>query len=317
MGLCIKQGGQLTNCFLASKLAKYAFLLCNIANMNWNDIKTFLAIAETGTLSAAASRLGNNHSTVFRRLNALEEDLDARLFERLPSGYALTTAGIRMLELARNMDNSVYTIERELAGRDLSPVGNVTITTAPNIARTILPSIIKKLRKSYPQISINILIGDIDYDMNRREADIALRATTKPPENLIGRKVMDIDWWLCTAASRRSKLPTKINDLKHQSLIGADQNLLRLSAFQWLEDNFKNNIISRANDLSTMAALTINDVGLSLLPSDQNEKGLRRLFKVPDIKGELWLLTHPDLRDVQRIRAVWDVLVREIPAYTL
>jgi DNA-binding transcriptional LysR family regulator len=280
--------------------------------MNWNDIKVFLAIAEAGSLSGAATLLKNNHSTIFRRLNAIEEDLEARLFERMASGYVLTPTGIRMLEIARDIDNSVSQIEREIVGHNLSPMGTVAITSAPNIARTILPPAIKRLKKNYPQIVIDILVGDKDYDMNRREADIALRATKKPPEHLIGRKVMDIDWWICTSISNRNKLPKKISDLQHFSLIGADVDLLRLDAFQWLEENFNSNIVARANDLSTMASLSMSGIGLALLPSDQNEKGLRRLFKLPDFKGELWLLTHPDLRDVQRIKVVWETLINEI-----
>ena len=84
--------------------------------MNWNDLSVFLSIADHGSLAGAARNLKLNHSTVFRRLNALEEDLDTRLFDRLPEGYVLTPAGERMRELAQQADSAVQSIELEVAG---------------------------------------------------------------------------------------------------------------------------------------------------------------------------------------------------------
>lgn len=283
--------------------------------MNWNDLKVFLAIAEAGSLAGAAAALKNNHSTIFRRLNALEKDMDTRVFDRLPTGYALTPAGERLLDLAREANEAIQAIEREIAGRDLAPSGTVRLTTAPNIARKIVPEAIKVLRKTHPKITVETSTSDSDYDLNRREADIALRATDEPPEHLIGRKVMQLDWWMCGSTFGGSKQPTRPEQLPGNPLIGADISLMRLKAFQWLESNFNQWIVTKANDLSTMASLAKTGVGLAALPSDQSEDGLRRLFKIPRITGELWLLTHPDLRNVRRIKVVWDALADATNAF--
>lgn len=273
--------------------------------MNWNDLRVLIAIAETGTLAGAASRLRQNHSTVFRRLNQLEADVETRLFDRLPNGYVLTPVGERMLQLARDAETAVQTIDRELTGQDLKPTGTVRLTTAQNIARTIVPAALKQLRQTHPGITVEISVGDSDYDLNRREADLALRATSRPPEHLVGRMVKDLSWWVCGHA--RHKLLT-FEDLSDISFIGAEQSLMRLPSFQWLEANFGHRIVARCNDLSTMAALARERVGLALLPSDQREPGLKWVYEVPHLEGQLWLLTHPDLRSVRRIRAVWDAL---------
>jgi len=280
--------------------------------MNWDDLKTFLAVADAGNLAGAAIRLRRNHSTVFRRLNALEEDLNARLFDRLSTGYVLTPVGERMLELARQIEMLTHGIEREVAGRDLAPSGSVRLTTAPNIARTIVPLIVRRLRQSHPGIVVETASGDTDYDLNRREADIALRATSQPPEHLIGRRLMELHWWVCASSSARGKLPRDPEDLAGHPLIGADNALMRLEVFHWLHARHRGQIVARANDLSTMASLARAGVGLAMLPSDQQESGLKRLFRLPDFGGELWLLTHPDLRNVQRIRAVWDAIVATV-----
>lgn len=274
--------------------------------MNWNDLKVFMAIAEAGSLAGAARTLGQNHSTVFRRLNALESAVRTRLFDRLPTGYVLTPVGERMLELARRADDAIQTIDRDLAGRDLDPTGTVRLTTAPNLARTIVPTALKALRRSHPGITVEVAVGDSDYDLNRREADLALRATSHPPEHLVGRMVMSLDWWI--SGGQRSASLQK-GDLAAADFIGAEQALMRLESFQWLEKHHGDRIVARANDLSTMAALAKAGVGLALLPSDQRERGLRQLHRVPGLTGELWLLTHPDLRNVRRIRAVWDALI--------
>ncbi len=279
--------------------------------MNWNDLKVFLAIAEAGSLAGAAKALQQNHSTVFRRLNALEAALDTRLFERLPAGYALTPAGEHMLSLARGAERAVHAIERDVAGRDLAPSGSVRLTTAPNLARTLVPGAIRHLRRTHPGIHVEVSVGDSDYDLSRREADLALRATLRPPEHLVGRKLLDLRWWFCSSTRLQRRLDT-LAALQAQPLIGADDALQRLAVFQWLETNYRPQIVARSNDLSTMAALAREGVGIALLPSDQREPGLRRCVEVPEVRSELWLLTHPDLRSVQRIRTVWEALTQAV-----
>ena len=278
-------------------------------SMNWNDLRVFLSIAEHGSLAGASRALDVNHSTVFRRLNTLEGDLDTRLFDRRPDGYQLTPVGDRLRELSLDVETAIQSIEREVAGRDLEPRGTVRLTTAPNIARTLVPRAIKILKKTHPQIVVETSVGDSDYDLNRREADIALRATTAPPDHLVGRKLAELHWAVCASSSRRGKCPRNPRELGGEALIGADASMMRLKAFQWVEANFADRIVTRANDLSTMAALARAGVGLAVLPSDQKGEGLKRLFRVPDVGGELWLLTHPDLRHVRRIKVVWDALV--------
>lgn len=276
--------------------------------MNWNDLRTFLAIIDAGTLAGAARSLQQNHSTVFRRLNALEHDMGVRLFERLPEGYVPTAAGERLTELARQADVAVQQIQRELVGRDLAPSGKVRVTAAPNIARTVLPTAIARLREDYPNIMVEVAVGDSDYDLNRREADIAVRATSSPPDHLVGRRIMDMEWWLCRKKGVQQRAPSSLDELDNCSLIGADASMMRLKVFQWLEARYHESIVARSNDLSTMASMAMAGVGFALLPSDQREPGLEPLLKIPESRSSLWLLTHPDLRNVTRIRVVWDAL---------
>ena len=273
--------------------------------MNWNDLKIFSAIASAGTLAGAARLLRQNHSTIFRRLNALEADLETRLFERLKEGYVLTPAGERMQLLAAEAEDRILAIERELAGTDLQPTGTVRLTTANNIARAIVPAALKKLRKTHPGIVVDVAVGDSDYDLSRREADLALRATTRPPEHLVGRMIMPVEWWLCSAARQPQLSEAGAADALY---IGADSALSHVEAYQWLEATHGDRIVARTNDLPTMAAFARAGIGIALLPSDQREPQLKRQRRIEHLYSELWLLSHPDLRRVARVDAVWTAL---------
>jgi len=162
--------------------------------MDWNLIKSFLAIERTGSLLSAAKGLGVNHSTVFRRLNLLEKAIDGRVFERLGNRYELTSIGVEMLEYAQQIENSFYTLERKIVGKDLKPKGVVKITAPPRIAYSYLPRYIELFNQLYPDICVELLVSNQEFNMTNRQADIAVRATLQPPKHLVGRKICTIGW---------------------------------------------------------------------------------------------------------------------------
>ena len=162
--------------------------------MDWNALKLFLAISEGGSLAAAAKKLGVNHSTVFRRLNSLEQDLGGRLFERHTHGYELTSTGKGIMTLAQNIAKEFDNLERRVLGKDATPSGVVKITAPNNIAYHFLPRYIAEFHQHYPDIQIELLVSNQEFNMNNRQADIAVRATPNPPEHLIGKALCEISW---------------------------------------------------------------------------------------------------------------------------
>ena len=281
--------------------------------MDWNSLKVFLAIAHQGSLSAAARELGVNHSTVFRRLNAFEESVGGKLFERINNQYELTTLGHELLELAKNIESSFDGIERHVIGKDFQPKGVVKITAPNNLAYRYLPGYIAEFNLTYPEIQIELLVSNQELNMSNRQADIAVRATSSPPEHLIGRQVATINWSVCGSDryNERSGLPTDKSELINHSLIGATGTMSRLPAFTWLEKRFSAQAIARCDDLSAISYFVESGQGLALLPGDQLRPGLIRLFEVDEIApSSLWLLTHPDLRNVERIKLVMQHLTK-------
>jgi len=275
--------------------------------MDWNALKVFLAISRSGSLAAAARDLKVNHSTIFRRLKQLEDDIQGRLFERINNRYALTTLGCEVLDQAQQIESSFADLDRKIVGVDLQPKGIVKITAPNNIAyRYLAPSTVQ-FNTLYPHIQLEILVSNQMLNMSNRQADIAVRATPAPPEHLIGRRVQRFNWSIY--ASRQYQhplgLPTSIDQLAGHSLIGATGELQELPAFIWLNQHFSDTIRTRADDLTSMSYLVEAGQGLALLPDDQERPEIIKLFSVAEVApSDIWLLTHADLRNVARIKLV-------------
>ncbi|VAW51930.1 Transcriptional regulator, LysR family [hydrothermal vent metagenome] len=281
--------------------------------MDWNALKLFLAIADNGTLTEAAKVLEVNHSTVFRRLNAFENEIGGRLFERLNHGYELTAMGEDLLIEAKKIADSFNDMERRIVGKDIQPKGIVKITAPNNIAYRYLSRYLTEFGQLYPDIRIELLISNLEFNMTNRQADIAVRATPAPPEHLVGRKVRSIQWSVYTSRIYHDKngSPKNINQLKGHELLSATGMMKNLPAYLWLEKKYPQQIKVRCDELTAMAAFVEAGCGLAILPDDQQRPEIIKLFTFnPGESSGLWLLTHPDLRHVERIKLVMQHLAK-------
>lgn len=275
---------------------------------NWDDLRVFLAVARAGSLSGAARSLGVNHSTVFRRIAGFEETLRVRLFERLPTGYALTPAGEETLAIVERIEGDVATLDRTVTGQDLRFSGTVRITATDMLAFWLLPDHFAKFRAAYPGIEIELAVGNEALDLSRRETDIALRIGNTPPETLVGRRVGRLDFAIYGAPGYCAK--HRGTDLAQQDWIGFD------SAHAPLTRQFEKFLpdvrpATRSNSVACAVRLAKAGLGLALLPCAiaDLKPDLIRIAELPDTFGlDLWLLTHEDLRHTARICAVLEFL---------
>lgn len=282
---------------------------------DWNALKLFLAIAEGGSLAQAARQLGINHSTVFRRLNSLEAELGGRMFERFPSGYQLTPLGEEFLDLAHSIAKGFEDLDRQIVGKDVRPKGLVTITAPNNLAYRSLPACLAGFQQQYPDIRVDVLVSNLQFNMDSRQADIALRATPSPPPHLVGRKLLDLPWsvYSSPAYAARHGNPATLEDLAGHRIIGGSGNMRSLPAFIWLEQQLPQALVGGCDDLVAMSHCLEAGQGLAILPDDQWRPGLERLFAFePGGISQLWLLTHPDLRRVTLIRLLMSYLAAEL-----
>ncbi|GAA3930067.1 LysR substrate-binding domain-containing protein [Litoribacillus peritrichatus] len=280
--------------------------------MDWNALRTFLAIARNGSLAGAARELQVNHSTIFRRLNAFEQQIGNRLFDRLNDGYRLTQAGEDVFVRAEAIANAFDDLERQLAGQDFKPRGVVRITAPDNIAYRFLPEYLADFQAMYPEIQVELMVSNQDFNLTRREADIAIRATPAPPEQLIGKKIAALSWSVFCSPEYKARYgaPKGLDELIGHRLIGASHEMSLLPGFQWLEKTHGEYLVAKCNDLVAMSALSEAGYGLAFLPNDQEKAELLKLFTFePAQKSHLWLLTHPDARQVARIKLLAGHLV--------
>lgn len=285
--------------------------------MDWSLAADFLSIARQGTLAGAATQRGVNHSTMFRRLNQLEEQLEARLFERLPSGYRLTEAGRQLLPFAEQMEQAAFDAQRQLGGADLSLRGEVRLTAPENLVYDFLPALLESFHQRYPEICVTLLVTNADLDLNRREADLALRATRSPPPYLVGRQIANLGWSVFAAPSLLATypIPASLEDLANLPWVTAEAAMFHLPAFQWVQQHVPaQQVRFRGSTLNTLSRLAMQGLGITVLPDDQGRPELVRVMEFSPGSGSgLWLLTHPDLRAQARVRALMQHLAQELP----
>lgn len=280
--------------------------------MEWDDLRIVLAVFREGTLSGAARRLGVTHSTVFRRLGVIEEQIGARLFERFRDGYVPTPAGETAAAAAARLEDEVLTLERTVSGQDLRPSGVVRITTTDTLG-TILMRHLPAMRALHPEIHPEIAISNAMANLTRREAEIAIRPTTAPPEILVGRRVADIAHAIYGSRAYLSRHDDK--DLSAHDWITLDDALASTVIGRWLNANLHAaHITCRVDALPALRDAALAGLGLAFLPCYLGDPapGLHRLAQktMTEPRSTLWLLTHEDLRRTARIRATLDFLAK-------
>lgn len=273
--------------------------------VQWDDFEVVLAIADSGSLSGAARQLKVNHATVFRRLGDIERRLGVALFERSRLGYRPTQAGEEMAQTAQQIEEAVTTTARRIAGRDLKPAGAVWLTTTDSLLAGALSPIFAEFRQHYPDITLDIFVSHQLFNLTKREADVAIRPTNNPPENLIGRRIVDVG--VAVYGARRL-----VGEQPHLDTqwpwIGPGPHLPDLPMQDWMQEHGHDaHCAYRVNSVSGMLSAVRVGTGVSLLPcylADAEPDLVQLSDPIAECTVGLWFLMHPDLRDVARIRTL-------------
>lgn len=275
---------------------------------DWDDLRVFLAVARTLSLSGAARVLGVNHSTVFRRLASFEKRLGVRLFDRLPTGYVRTNAGDEMLGAAEAIEEQVMALERRVTGRDLELRGTLRVTTTETIGLTFGPPHLAAFHKAYPGIAVELVAANERMSLSRRDADVAIRPTNAPPETLVGRRVARIAWAIYAPKGRRGVDAFAPGE----TWLDVDDSFGHTALTRWVSARVPAEAIAlRANSMTVLREACRAGLGLALLPCymGDGDSGLRRAGElIPELGVDLWLLTHEDLRQTARVRAFLDFM---------
>ena len=284
--------------------------------LSWDDFRLVRAICESGSLTGAAEALGVNHSTVFRRLAALEELLAVRLFERHRSGYTPTPPGEEMLTISERWADDVSALGRKLMGCGHAPAGELRITTNDTLLTHLLTPLFAGFRAAYPNIQLEILLSNQPLNLSRRDADVAIRATDNPPETLVGRRISAMSWAVYGRRADFGDGPINEADLSGRDWVSMNDHFATMKAVRYVHETASpGRIVYRVNSVLGLTEAVRAGIGIGPLPCfiADSEPSLRRLMPPnPDFSTSLWLLTHPDLRRSVRVRAFLDYVGAEI-----
>ena len=286
--------------------------------MDWNQFQYFLKVADSGNLNSAARELGVNHSTVFRRINSLEDQLNVRLFERTRRGYALTEAGEELLGRVRLIEDQIFAIERELQGKDIRLSGNLKIATTDTIGYYWLPRHLRGFKELFPEIVIDLDIQIRFTNLTKREADIVMPTVNMQPDYMVGRKLAKIYFRLYASKAyiERFGLPESVNDFSSHRFLVPNESLATLSASQWLKKSVPDHCVVAASDkLSMLFKFAQQDLGIAPLPHyvGQSDEQMVQIMELPDhCHRNIWILTHPDLKNTARVKAFMQFMYQQV-----
>lgn len=288
------------------------------SHLAWNDFEVVLAIATAGSLSGASRALGVSHATVFRRLGDIEQRLGVSLFERSRTGYRPTLAGEELASTARIMDEAALDAERKVAGRDLEPSGEIWTTTTDSLLMGLLSPLLTQFQHTYPGIVLDVAVSNQLFNLTRREADVAIRPSNAPPENLIGRPLTAIGQAVYGHRSLNLTPGASIKALASQPWIGAGSRLQDSALDQWMDKHaLKTACVYRVDTLVNILSAVRSGMGLAVLPcylADEDPDIIQLTDPIPELEYGLWFLMHPDLRGVVRIHAFMDFLTEVVRA---
>ena len=293
-----------------------------MAELDWSDLRHALAVAEAGSLAGAARQRGVNHSTVLRRLDALEQRLGARLFDRKRSGYRPTDAGAAVLAHARHMADRVDEIERQVLGRDRELTGLLRVTTAFVIMAHLLPEPLAAFARAFPGIEVEVVENAFLVDLSRRrpevtsaalaqrEADVALRLSTHVAEHLVGR---NLGMTHCRVYALRGAegLPQSVQPLtmlvREAPWVAFERDQHHRVYDRWMRAQVDGaQVRVRVDIFNATAAMLRTGIGVGVLPTFMEASHPELVAvsdPIPELAAPIWMLTHPDLRQTARVRA--------------
>ncbi|MFC3852894.1 LysR family transcriptional regulator [Salinispirillum marinum] len=288
------------------------------SQLAWNDFELVLAIASEGSLSGASRALNVSHATVFRRLSDIEKRLGVTLFERSRTGYQPTLAGEELADTARVMDEAALAAERKVAGRDLEPSGEIWATTTDSLLMGLLAPLFTQFRQKYSNIVLDVAISNQLFNLTRREADVAIRPSNHPPENLIGRPLATIGQAVYGHRSLGLTPGARIETLLQQPWVCAGPRLQDSALDLWMDNNsLRESCVCRVDTLVGILSAIRSRMGLAVLPcylAEADPEIIQLTDPIPELEYGLWFLMHPDLRGVVRIHALMDFLTESVRA---
>lgn len=308
-------------------MGEYEAWLCENTKMegsgmtpfDWDDLRYFLAVARAGRLTVAARRLGADHTTVSRRITALESALQAKLFERRPQGYVLTEQGERLLGFAERMEGQALAVASEVGGSDLALSGTVRVGAPDGLGTYFLAAELGALAERHPDLTIQLVALPRTFSLSKREADIAV--TVEPPTEgrLVSRKLTDyrLRMYASRAYLERHGAPLQPEDLAGRLVVTYVADLIYSPALEYFSglEKYGPRRYECASVVAQLEAVRAG-VGLGILHDYAARQYPELCVVLPEISftRTYWLVTHAEVRSLHRIAAVHAFMLERVKA---
>jgi DNA-binding transcriptional LysR family regulator len=284
---------------------------------DWDLIRSFLAVARTGKLTAGAKHLRIDHSTLSRRIATLEKSLGTRLFDHSVSGYSLTAQGEQLLLRAETIESSIFALDRQFGQSSLIS-GAVRIGAPDGFGSTFLAPAIGKLAAAHPDLEIDIVATPRVFSLSKREADIAVALACPPRGRLHGRKLTDFEFGVYAAKTQPVLWENvqKPDDFARLPFISYIEDLIYTPELDYLREISKSIVPRiRSSNLIAQWQATAAGAGLCVLPCFIADSDPRLVRVLPDevvFTRTFWMIVHSDMRDIARIQVTTDFIAEEI-----
>ena len=280
------------------------------SQLGWGEFHTVLHVARHGSVAKACVVLGTTHSTLLRRLDAIESRLNTRLFDRSHGRYALTPAGHEIEQAARAFEPLAQVAETRVRGQDMRPTGDVRLAVAPVLVEHLLPGVLVQFRSAFPDVRIEMVASREHVSLSRRDADVAIRVADQVPDWLVGRQLAELQFKVygLRRGSARSGV-VDIADLTQQRRwIGLERDARELKFDRWLANQVPDSsVVLRVDNFSHALKMVQAGLGIALLPAflEQDHPELKPLTaRIDELQTPLWLLTHPELKNTMRVKVL-------------
>jgi DNA-binding transcriptional LysR family regulator len=279
---------------------------------DWDDVRFFLAVAKTGSFSAAATQLNTKQTTVGRRIQALERRLGAKLFDRHRHGMEVTPAARGVLVQAESMLANATSIERHLAGLDREMAGVVRVAATEGIAANYLVPRLSDLRKAHPDIVVQVIAGDAVLDLATRQADLAIRFFRPTSNQLVAARVGQFGMSIFAARNYVEEfgLPQRLEDLREHHIVDHTtlHNLPTMKPWTEIVERSHNVVLRTNSSYAAIEAVRVG-YGISVFPNYVTKSS--NVVAAPidlNITRDIWLVSHEETNKGARIRVVIDYI---------
>lgn len=286
-------------------------------SLAWDDVRLFLALCRARTVSEAGRALGIDASTVSRRLATLEEALATTLFDRGRGGVSRTQAAEDLMPAAERIEEAMAGFTVAAEGLEREVAGLVRITCPADVAETVIAPLLPELVVRHPQLRVELEASETLRDLTRREADIALRVLRPERGDLVVTKLLDMRWVVASSPKLAKKLGT-LSSWKAAPWVGWGERLGQTPPARWYTTHVKEEPAIRSDNLSVQIAVVASGAAVALVPEPSVEAYGLVPVKIASAlgagaaawpKGELFMVTHRALREVPRVRVIWQLLL--------